>query len=102
MLQSVLHFINGTYDVFNKTIINSPLTRINTLMLCIPMAYFLKNGAPISITNINATKNDISSAIYPASTKPGNTSGMSSDHKYLVSIVATANIIIMKRINSLF
>jgi hypothetical protein len=26
---------------------------------------------------------------------------MSSDHKYLVSIVATANIIIMKRINIL-
>jgi hypothetical protein len=65
------------------------------------MAYFLKNGAPIITTNINATKNDISSAIYPAFTKPGNISGMSSDHKYLVSIVATANIIIMKRINIL-
>lgn len=86
-------------NIINKTIINSPLTRINTLMLCIPTAYFLKNGAPISITNINATKNDISSAIYPASTKPGNISGISSDHKYLVSIVATANIIIMKRMN---
>ena len=64
--------------------------------------YFFKNGAPIIITNINATKNDISSAIYPASTKPGNISEMSSDHKYLVSIVATANIIIMKRKNILF
>ena len=63
------------------------------------MAYFLKNGAPIIITNINATKNDISSAIYPVSTKPGNISGMSIDHKYLVSIVATAIIIIMKRKN---
>jgi hypothetical protein len=27
---------------------------------------------------------------------------MSSDHKYLVNIVATANIIIMKRMNILF
>lgn len=63
------------------------------------MAYFLINGAPIIITNINATKNEISSVIYPASTKPGNISGMSSDHKYFVSTVATANVIIMKRIN---
>lgn len=97
MLQSVLHFINGTYDIINKTIINSPLTRINTLMLCIPMTYFLKNGAPIIITNITATKKNIS--IYPISHKLGNVPGTSSDHKYLASIVATANTIIMVTIN---
>lgn len=98
MLQSVLHLLMVPINIINKIIINSPLTRINILILYIPMAYFLINGAPINITNINATKNEISSVIYPASTKPGNISGMSSDHKYLVSIVATTNIIIMKRI----
>lgn len=61
------------------------------------MAYFLINGAPINITNINATKNEISSAIYPASTKPGNISGIMADHKYLVNIVAINTIITDKR-----
>lgn len=68
-------------------------------MLYIPMAYFLKNGAPIIITNITATKKNIS--IYPISHKLGNVPGISNDHKYLVSIVATANTIIMKRMNIL-